>query len=224
MTGSAVVTLIGSDGAAQGTTTFTLTVSTSGPTQVPGAPGNFTVSFSGRTVFMSWTPPTSGDPVTSYALEAGSGPDLADLVVIPLGTATSFSAGGVPDGIFWLRIRASNAAGVSPASNEIGVAVRPSGGCVGLPRPITFAPPAVTGNFVVLSWSAPPPGPGPSATSYVLAAGTASGLSNIVVFDTGSPALSLPTPAPSGVYYLRAAARNACGIGGWSNEVIAAVP
>jgi hypothetical protein len=173
---------------------------------------------------MSWSPPTTGDPVTSYTLEAGSGPGLADLVVVPLGTATSFSAGGVPDGVFWLRVRAANASGVSPASNEVGVSMRPSGGCVGLPLPITFHPATVSGNNVGLSWSAPPPGPGPSVTSYVLFAGTQSGLSNITVFDTGSTALGLGAAAPSGVYYLRGAARNACGVGGVSNEVIVAVP
>jgi hypothetical protein len=61
-------------------------------------------------------------------------------------------------------------------------------------------------------------------TSYVLAAGTQPGLSNLVVFDTGSTAQSLGAPAPPGVYYLRAAARNACGIGGASNEVVVVVP
>jgi hypothetical protein len=44
------------------------------------------------------------------------------------------------------------------------------------------------------------------------------------VFDMGSPALGFATPAPAGVYYLRAAARNACGIGASSNEVVVAVP
>jgi hypothetical protein len=182
------------------------------------------VSFSGRSVFMSWTPPTTGAPASNYLLEAGSAPGLADFVVIPLGLTTSFSAGGVPDGTFWLRLRASNASGVSPPSSELGVTMRASGGCVGLPLPITFAPPTVTGNFVGLSWSAPPPGPGPAVSSYVLAAGTQSGLADIAVFDTGSTVLGLGTPAPAGVYYLRAAARNACGTGGPSNEVIVAVP
>jgi hypothetical protein len=220
-TGSAVVTFTGSDGVAQGTTTYTLTVP---PSTAPSAPQNFQVSFSGRSAFMSWAPPSTGDPVSGYTLEAGSAPGRADYAAIPLGTATSFAAGGVPDGVFWLRIRASNASGVSPASNELGLSMQAAGGCVGLPLPITFAPPTVSGNHVTVTWSAPPPGPGPAVTSYVLAAGTQPGLSNLAMFDTGSTAQGLGAPAPPGVYYLRAAARNACGIGGASNEVIVAVP
>jgi hypothetical protein len=81
----------------------------------------------------------------------------------------------------------------------------------------------VVGNNVGLSWTVPV-GPGPAPVSYVIAAGTSSGLSNIVVFDTGSPAPGFGTAAPPGVYFVRVAARNACGIGVPSNEVIVSVP
>lgn len=231
--GTTTVTVTVSDGALSASRSFVLTVTSTGGgggggggggTSVPGAPGNFTVSFSGRSVFMNWTPPATGGAPTTYALEAGSSPGASDLVVVPLGSTTAFSAAGVPDGVFWLRVRAANATGWGSASNEIGVTMRPSGGCVGLPLAVTFNPAAVAGNNVVLSWSAPAAGPGPAVLSYVLAAGTAPGLSNITVFDTGSAARSLGAVAPSGVYFLRAAARNACGIGPQSNEVTVVVP
>lgn len=222
--GTATVTVTVSDGSLTASRSFVLTVVASGGATTPGAPQNFSVVFSGRSVFMNWTPPATGSAPTTYALEAGSGPGASDLVVVPLGATTAFSAAGVPDGVFWLRIRAANASGWGPASNEIGVSMRPSGGCVGLPLAVTFNPATVSGSNVVLSWSAPAPGPGPAVSSYVLAAGTAPGLSNITVFDTGSTARSLGAVAPSGVYYLRAAARNACGTGPQSNEVAVVVP
>jgi peptidyl-Asp metalloendopeptidase len=218
--GSAVVTLVGSDGVASASTTFSLSVSSSSST--PGAPSNLNASFTGRTVQISWTAP-AGNPVTGYALEVGSAPGLTDLAAFPLGTATSFSAGGVPDGVFWVRVRPSNSAGAGPATADLGLVMRPSGGCVGLPQAPVFLAPMVSGNNVGLSWSAPG-GPGPSIAGYVVAAGSAPGLSNIVVFDTGSAATSLTAAAPSGTYFVRAAARNACGIGAVSNEVIVAVP
>lgn len=226
--GTATVSVVVSDGALTASRSFVITVVAGGGggggATTPGAPGSFAVTFSGRSVFMTWTPPTTGGAPTSYALEAGSGPGASDLVVVPLGATTSFAAAGVPDGVFWLRIRAANASGWGPASNEIGVSMRPTGGCVGLPLAVTFNPATVSGNNVVLSWSAPAAGPGPAVTSYVLGAGTAPGLSNITVFDTGSTARSLGAVAPSGVYFLRAAARNACGVGPQSNEVAVVVP
>lgn len=218
--GSAVVTLVGSDGAANASTTFSLSVSSSSST--PGAPSNLTASFSGRTVQMSWTAP-SGNPVTSYALEVGSAPGLTDVAAFPLGAATSFSAGGVPDGVFWVRVRPSNASGAGAATADLGLVMRPSGGCVGLPLAPVFLSPTVSGNNVGLSWAAPG-GPGPSIAGYVMAAGSAPGLSNLVVFDTGSAATSLTTAAPSGTYFVRTAARNACGVGAVSNEVMVSVP
>lgn len=224
LTGTATVTVTVSDGSLSASTNFVLTVNPVGGIPTPGAPANFAVAFSGRSVFMTWAAPPTGGTPTSYALEVGSGPGSSDLVVIPLGNTTSFSAAGVPDGVFWLRVRAANAAGWGAASNEVGVTMRATGGCVGLPLAVTFDPATVSGNNVVLSWSAPSPGPGPAVLSYVLAAGTASGLSNITVFDTGSSARSLGAVAPSGVYFLRAAARNACGVGAPSNEVRVVVP
>ena len=68
---------------------------------------------------MSWAAPTTGDPVTNYVLEGGSAPGLADYGRLDLGTAMSFTLGGVPDGTFWLRLRAANSAGTGPATAEL---------------------------------------------------------------------------------------------------------
>ena len=57
-----------------------------------------------------------------------------------------------------------------------------------------------------------------------MVAGSVAGGSNIVVYPTGSTATSLAAPAPSGTYFVRVIATNACGQSGASNEVTVVVP
>jgi hypothetical protein len=91
----------------------------------PNAPQNFAASVSGSTVTFSWTPPaaTGNNAATSYVIEAGSAPGLANLATLPV-TGTSRSVPGVPPGTYFVRIRARNSAGDSSASNEVTVTVR----------------------------------------------------------------------------------------------------
>ncbi len=183
----------------------------------PGRPVQFGAVFSGRRVTVSWAAPATGDPVTNYVLEGGSAPGLADYGRLDLGTAQSLSLDGVPDGTFWLRLRAANGAGTGPASAELALVMRPSGGCVGLPMAPVQHPPVVAGAMVTLAWT--PPGEGVTPLSYVLVAGSAPGLSNVAVFDFGSPATSVRGPVAAGTYFVRMAARGMCGVGVPSNEV-----
>src|ERR1700730_4520205 len=61
----------------------------------PGAPVNLSTSANGSTVTLTWGAPAAGDPVTSYVIEAGSGPGLANLAnFVTNSTATTFSATG----------------------------------------------------------------------------------------------------------------------------------
>ena len=183
----------------------------------PGRPVQFGAVFSGRRVTVSWAAPATGDPVTNYVLEGGSAPGLADYGRLDLGTAQALSLDGVPDGTFWLRLRAANGAGTGPASAELALVMRPSGGCVGLPMAPVQHPPVVAGAMVTLAWT--PPGEGVTPLSYVLVAGSAPGLSNVAVFDLGSPATSVSGPVAAGTYFVRMAARGMCGVGVLSNEV-----
>ncbi len=184
--------------------------------QAPGRPAQFGAWFSGRTVTVSWAAPTTGDPVVNYVLEGGSAPGLANLGRVDLGTATSFTVGGVPGGTFWLRLRAANHSGVGPASSELALVMGPAGGCVGLPMAPAYNAPVVAGNSVTLSWS--PPTEGTTPLSYVLVAGLAPGLSDVAVIDLGSPATSVSGLVPDGTYFVRMAARGSCGVGPLSNE------
>ena len=183
----------------------------------PGKPEKFGASLSGRSVRITWAAPTTGDPVTAYVLEGGSAPGLADFGTANVGGATSFSAGGVPDGTFWLRLRAVNGAGTGPPSADLALVMRSGGGCVGLPlAPILWAA-TVAGNHVALAWT--PAAEGTTPASYVLVAGSSPTLTNVAVINLGSAASSVSGAVPDGTYFLRVAGRSGCGVGPLSNEV-----
>ena len=198
-----------------------VSVSVATPNPRPGAPTGLTASFAGRTISMAWTAPATGDPVTSYLLEVGSAPGLANMLVVPMGADVSFAAPGVPDGIYWLRVRGTNAAGVGAPSQDLGVVMGVSGGCVGLPYAPVLQTPAISGSQLSLSWDAP--GGTVAPLSYVLYAGSAPGRSDIGAFDLGSPATAFTAMAPPGTYFLRVAGRSACGVGAMSNDATAAI-
>ena len=170
---------------------------------------------SGATVTLRWLPPHACTP-SSYVIVAGSAPGLSDLAIVPTGSSqTSLTVHNVPPGLYYLRVFFEVGGVRSSFSNEIPVAV-------GLPCTLPSAPPGLgataTAATAHLTWSA-----AARATSYILEAGSATGLANLAVFDTGSSATSFATPAPQGTYYVRVRARNACGIGAASNEAVVAV-
>src|SRR5262245_26215871 len=123
----------------------------------PGGPANLTASVNGTTVTLIWQPPESGDPATSYVIEAGSVSGQSDLASFDtLTSATSFVASAVPSGRYFVRVRARNAAGLGPASNEVVVMVGPpSAPCAGPPGIPSGLSGAVTGATVTLMWTAP---------------------------------------------------------------------
>jgi hypothetical protein len=81
----------------------------------------------------------------------------------------------------------------------------------------------VSGNAVTLSWAAPDTGGGPS--TYVLAAGSAAGWSDLGSFPTGNTQTSWSTSyVPNGTYFARVSAQNTAGMSPASNEVSFSVP
>ena len=187
----------------------------------PGAPVGLTAAVSGSSVTLTWSAPTSGDAVTAYALEAGSASGLANLASVVLGAATAFSASGIPNGTYFVRVKAQNTAGISAASNEAIVTIG-AGGCSGVPGPPAGLTVSVSGSTVTLNWSAP--AVGCAATSYTLQAGSATGLSNLAASNTGNLATSyIATGVGAGTYFIRLLANNGAGSSGPSNEAIATV-
>lgn len=80
-------------------------------------------SVTGRTVSLAWGAPSVGTGPFQYQVEAGSAPGLSDLARVVVGTPV-FSTGGVPPGVYYVRVRAMTAAGLGPAGNEVIVVVR----------------------------------------------------------------------------------------------------
>lgn len=189
-------------------------------TSAPVLNNNQPVLNSGSTLTLSWTAPAAGTP-TSYLVEASSAPGgPANLASFNTGsTQTSLVVPGVPDGVYYVRVRGVDGSGASAPSNEVQVIVGTIAVCPSAPR--AFAA-AAGGNTVSLSWQAPASG---TTTSYVLQAGTAPGLANLVNTDLGSTALGFAAGnVPPGTYYLRVLARGpACAAptfaGPASNEV-----
>jgi hypothetical protein len=89
----------------------------------PGAPRNLNSQRSGQTVTLNWSAPLGAAVPTEYIVEAGSASGQSNLAVIPTGSTSTTLSGAVPPGTYYVRLRASNAAGVGPPSNQIVVTV-----------------------------------------------------------------------------------------------------
>ena len=194
---------------------------TSTPTAAPGAPSGLTASSSGSSVFLAWTASTSGGAATAFTIEAGSSPGKADLANFSTGSsATTFSAGGVGSGVFYVRVKAANAAGISAASNEATLVV--GGTCTGAPGvPSGFAITGNSGGTVSFRWTASAGSP----SSYIIEAGSTPGAANLANSDLGGTATSFTASGVGhGTYYVRLRAKNTCGTSAPSNEVVLVVP
>ncbi len=185
-----------------------------------GVPINLSATAIGSSVTLTWIPPTSGDSVLSYIIEAGSTPGTANLANFSTGnTATSFFASGVGNGTYFVRVRAVGASGIGAPSNEAVLVVTGTGCAVvpGAPSGLGIA--LNSSGTVVLTWS----GAAGNPTSYVVEAGSAPGLSNLANSDLGLTTTLTTTGVGVGAYYVRIRARTACGSGPASNEIILVV-
>lgn len=76
---------------------------------------------------------------------------------------------------------------------------------------------SVAGSTVTLGWSLARL----IGMSFIIEAGSASGLANLANLITGTSALSLVVPGvPAGTYFVRVRGINVCGAGLSSNEVV----
>jgi len=179
----------------------------------PGTPAGLTGVVTGTTVRVSWIP--TGAAATSYQVIVGSLPGAADLGVFPT-AATGLVATGVGRGVYYARIRAMNAHGVSAASPDITVVV--GEGLPGVPVGLMAAA-GQTGDVRVL-WQ--PPRTGAPPTGYVLLVGTAADQpsARIPMAQTTLASQGVAT----GTYFVRAMAVNGAGAGPASPEILVVVP
>jgi hypothetical protein len=186
----------------------------------PNAPQNLAVTVVGNTVTLTWTAPSTGDIPTSYLVVAALSPSGATIAALPV-AGTTLVVPNVPNGIYYVHVRAVNADGISGASNEVVVVVPGGGpGCPLPPNAPTNLTGSVSGSDVFLSWV--PSSAGCPATGFVVQAGSAPGLSNIAVLNVGA-ATTLSAIAPPGTYYVRVIAVNGAGAGAASAEIVLTV-
>lgn len=186
-----------------------------------GAPDTLTATSSGSSVTLTWGAPASGDPVVTYVIEAGSASGLANLATFATNSAaTTFSASGVGNGTYYVRVRAQNAAGTSAPSNEA-ILVVGSAGCTSAPNAPSGLASSASGSTLTLSWNAPSGGCAP--TSYILQAGLTPGSSALANSNIGSVTRFVATGVGNGSYYIRVVAANAFGQSAASDEILATV-
>ncbi len=192
----------------------------------PRPPENLSAATRGARVTLNWaagtgdlapfTPaPPGGTAAMTHIVTASltpGGPAVATIDTTSPDTTWSVDA---PPGHYWLRVAARNQFGTSAPSSEVMVRVSPSA-----PGPPTAARVVVSGNSVHLEWQAPVGGW--PATSYLLEAGTAPGLSNVGALPVSGT--TFDAVVPPGRYYVRVRAVNAYGASVPGDEVILDVP
>lgn len=184
------------------------------PPSVPNAPSALTASVSGSTVTFNWTLASSGAAATGVQLQAGSTPGGTEYGAVVVG-GTSVSVPNVPNGVYYVRARAVNAAGASAPTADA-VASVGSTAPPGAPRNLTAT---VTAGVTTIAWQAPATGGTP--TGYVIVAGYAPGASTFQVPISGTSASGVIGAA---TYYVRIIAVNGAGAGPASTEVTLVVP
>lgn len=179
------------------------------------SPRDLTVQYSGTEAYLSWRPPVRGE-VDSYIVRAGGVAGESTLANVDTGTAATTLHARAPEGVYFVRVHARHGADISGPSNEVSFALVPLG-CNAPPRAPGALSGTTSGGGVSLRWGA-----AINAASYVIEAGSQTGLADIAVLGMG-PRLELQVGAPAGRYFVRARGVNTCGRGAASNEVILTV-
>jgi hypothetical protein len=183
-------------------------------TAPPSAPVYPRMAVSGSTATFTWNRATTGGTPTEYFISAGTTQGAADLLdALPVGNTLGVS-GQVPPGVYYVRVRAGNSAGVSADSQDVafrvGARQRPR-------RPVGFTG-SFHGSVVTLSWTTPAGDMEDAPTGYQIEAGLSSGSTELVL-PMGN-VTRFQTPAPDGVYFVRVRAVNDLGASDPSDEIV----
>ena len=117
-------------------------------------------------------------------------------------------------GTFYMRVKARNALGIGPPSNEVQV-----GGVPGAPGALKAV---VSGRSLTLSWS--PPITGGTPSGFVIEMGSAPGLKDIASATYPATPTSVTGVIPAATSYFRVRAVSVAGVSEPSNEVKVTVP
>lgn len=198
-----------------GFSTERITVTAAPSASAPGAPTGVSAVVAAGQVTISWGPPATGGTVSDYVLEAGTATALSNLYNASVGLATRVSS-PVSAGVYFVRVRARNAAGISAPSNEAAFSVG------GAPTPCGASPPppsGITGSvqsgIASLRWS-----PAPGATAYVVTAGSVPGGADVYDGNVGATVEVSAAVSAGFRAYARVYAINSCGRSVASQEVL----
>lgn len=175
------------------------------------SPRDLTVQYSGTEVYLSWRAPVRG-AVDSYIIRAGAVTGETTLANFDTGSSATVFHALAPEGVYYVRVHARHGAAITGPSNEVAFALVPFG-CNTSPRAPGTLSGVASADGISLAW-----GPAINASSYVIEAGSATGLADIAVVGVGQ-ALTLQTAAPAQRYFIRARGANSCGRGPASNEI-----
>ncbi len=184
-------------------------------TATPGleAPENLRATVVGNAVTLIWTPPSSGVLPTGYLLEGGITPGTTLAGLRSPGTATTVTF-APPQGVFYVRARATVDQAESEPSNEVTINV----GVPGPPSPPKDLLGLADGDALTLAWQNTVAGGAPS---------------EIFLDVTGDRLESIQLPlterfshsgVPAGTYTFAVRASNESGISGPSNAVTLTFP
>ena len=176
----------------------------------PNAPTGLSASISGSTVSIAWTAPSQGPTPSGYTLYAGSAAGLSN-VGLASTTATVLVVPNVPNGTYYIRVKAVGTGGSSPATSDYMVTMQ-----VAPPAPpVNVTGMTGAGRTAVVTWQ--PSGAGGSPSLYRVSVGYAPGATSFV-FETANPSIGGSGIAPA-TYYVRVAAVNGGGISQPSAEI-----
>lgn len=192
-----------------------------GAATVPSAPLNLAVHFTPGLLRVTWDPPASGAPITTYNLRVGGVTGGAMSV-----TGTSFSSpiAALPPGTLTFSVSAVNAVGEGPPATASLTTGPPAVPSVPLNLTAVYA-----GGRLTVSWD--PPLTGRPITHYLLRAQTPAGGSPFAApYPTTATSFSVPVPSglPPGNYSFAVSAVNALGEGPTTSTttltIVAALP
>ena len=205
--GTALVTIVVSDGTNTTTQSFTVTV----PVARPTAPGVTLANVVGSGVVLTWTAPDSGVPV-AYAVAWGTASGSSNLPVqlVP-GTDGRLDFSSLPSGTYYFRVYAVGATDLSAASPQTSATVTTSATAPGPPMMLQLA----DGSGITATWRAPFIGVAP--TLYEVQIGTGLGLSDVGSATTA--ATSYGGSLAAGTYWVRTRGASGGSVGPWSSSV-----
>lgn len=175
--------------------------------QPPYTP-TLSVAVNGSSATIQWTRVNEAE---GYTIQAGYAPGTPLLTHNVPASILGGTLNGIPDGVYYLRVRAYAGALAGPWSNEVQAVVAAAAGCT--QPPTLMASAEVNGPMVTIGWSGVP-----GAVGYQVQYSRYSGITELAQ-NVGPGALAHQQYVPfMGTFFARVLTQNSCGQG-VSNEV-----